>query len=1017
MREALTRRLRCRRPTLRGALTGALHLLRAASPPALDDEAAVALVGALLAEVHVPSLVASERLLALECLSVFVVQRPAASRALGSRLLEGAIAAIDGEKEPRCLRAAFALVTQLGALFPACEPPLAAAAEELHDVVACYFPLVYTPPRSAERAPDAVTRDELAAALCSALMSTPAFAPLALPLVLGKLALPAEQTASAVTDALAALSAAADAFPPHALAAHAHPAWRALRGLILPPPPGGEADADADSPQPGQHAVAAGACLTKLLRALGRAPGGAAEALRLEALSDPFVADVTRIMLAAPQLGTQQLAHEQDTAGARAEAAAEAAASLLAAVASSSLAASAQVAAGIFPAATVAAARASPDAPPPRMALVLCARVAAAAAAAAADVASVAGEAAFCSSPPLGTHAPDALALFMRAAAAAASDADAESDGAVPLDDATAIHAVLHGASVAALGVAGLCSLLMLPHTGAGALPPDGRNAALDALAVAALRQDAPAVRAAACDALCAAAHADSEEVRTAALPRLLAAAVRDVALADAALFALRRLAVAQPRVAPPAAAALAAAVLNELPGALLAAAAPPAAPATGASALLLRHASALQEALFPACGECGDFSAAAAFAAGALTAAQTAPAVASDMTAVWSGVAGAALAATAACDAGAQAPLADAACDVLAKLRMGDCSDAVVRVAAALLRGLRPGSDAMTRVAPATLIPDLLAHAAQANAPAADAAADAAASLANKAGAAGDAGAASALDSVLLPSLRGESAADTQAAAAAALGALCRGLALRGGTRVCDAPGALLPLLASPHAHVVDAAAAAYAAPLCGESPSLSRASHAAVRILWAQRFFTAALPPLLDTLRLPPPAPRTGALLALAHVVRSAPHGPLLAAAPSLAALLPESLAAVSARGASAAPLLSSLLTTTCALLCEPAGREAAAEHAGPLLAALCALAAPMLARPTATAAPPPAAVRATALQGLLAAAELPYARTFPHRRDVLRALAAAVDDPRRSVRACAVAARTVWAALPEV
>ncbi len=147
-----------------------------------------------------------------------------------------------------------------------------------------------------------------------------------------------------------------------------------------------------------------------------------------------------------------------------------------------------------------------------------------------------------------------------------------------------------------------------------------------------------------------------------------------------------------------------------------------------------------------------------------------------------------------------------------------------------------------------------------------------------------------------------------------------------------------------------------------------------------------------------------------ALAHLIRGAPRGPLLAACASFAALLPECLAVLTSGPLADAALLSSVLTCTCDLLCEPAGQQAAAEQAGPLLAALSALA-----LPSHSGAPPPG-VRLTALHGLTAAAELSYTKTFPHRRALLRVLERAVDDPKKNVRAAAVAARTVWAAMPD-
>lgn len=54
---------------------------------------------------------------------------------------------------------------------------------------------------------------------------------------------------------------------------------------------------------------------------------------------------------------------------------------------------------------------------------------------------------------------------------------------------------------------------------------------------------------------------------------------------------------------------------------------------------------------------------------------------------------------------------------------------------------------------------------------------------------------------------------------------------------------------------------------------------------------------------------------------------------------------------------------------------------------------------------------AVRETALQCLVLLLELPYTALHPHRRTVERGLAAAVDDPRRSVRLAAARARHAW------
>jgi DNA repair/transcription protein MET18/MMS19 len=128
------------------------------------------------------------------------------------------------------------------------------------------------------------------------------------------------------------------------------------------------------------------------------------------------------------------------------------------------------------------------------------------------------------------------------------------------------------------------------------------------------------------------------------------------------------------------------------------------------------------------------------------------------------------------------------------------------------------------------------------------------------------------------------------------------------------------------------------------------------------------------------------------------------------ALVPLLPECLNLLSSDTFSDAELLSSVLTCTCDILCEDVGRNAAADHAGAVLTALFRLAVPGQSSIT-------MAVRTTALQGIIAAADLPYNKTYPHRKSLLKVLERSVDDPKRSVRAVAVQARTIWEAMPDV
>eukprot|EP00854_Cymbomonas_tetramitiformis_P025617 gene25617-31321_t len=91
---------------------------------------------------------------------------PSACAALGPEFPDRLISAVDGEKDPRCLLLAFQLWQALPLVFqPAARSGgggdlrhLEEHAEELCDVMACYFPIVFTAPPGDKRG---VTREML----------------------------------------------------------------------------------------------------------------------------------------------------------------------------------------------------------------------------------------------------------------------------------------------------------------------------------------------------------------------------------------------------------------------------------------------------------------------------------------------------------------------------------------------------------------------------------------------------------------------------------------------------------------------------------------------------------------------------------------------------------------------------------------------------------------------------------------------------------------------------------------
>lgn len=138
----------------------------------------------------------------------------------GVDVLEGTIAAVDGEKDPRCLLLAFKAVATVAQLH--CQPGMDAAAlqqaaPELVDILACYFPVQYTEPAGV---PGVVTRAELVSELHAAMASAPAFAEAVVPLLLEKLSSALER---AKVDALGLLPQCCAGYGGEALQAHMGP--------------------------------------------------------------------------------------------------------------------------------------------------------------------------------------------------------------------------------------------------------------------------------------------------------------------------------------------------------------------------------------------------------------------------------------------------------------------------------------------------------------------------------------------------------------------------------------------------------------------------------------------------------------------------------------------------------------------------------------------------------------------------------------------------------------------------
>ena len=257
---------------IRAALMGCATLLRADAAhddgvvtPAVDRAGACDIADRFFDAVHVPSLVQADRQRGYE-LILALLDHPSASDPegppLGAELtpaeqLETLVAACDGEKDPRNVILVCDIWSTLPRAFcgsadeastnepdgvPTAGPrpsdehraAFAAAAEELYDVIAAYFPVSFRPPPNAP--PGAITRERLPPPFAGAVRASAAYAPWAAPHVLESLH--PDKPPHVVEDAFAAAAACGSAFGARAMAPHLSAAWGAMRGCCCVRPPG-----------------------------------------------------------------------------------------------------------------------------------------------------------------------------------------------------------------------------------------------------------------------------------------------------------------------------------------------------------------------------------------------------------------------------------------------------------------------------------------------------------------------------------------------------------------------------------------------------------------------------------------------------------------------------------------------------------------------------------------------------------------------------------------------------------
>ncbi|KAJ2739420.1 hypothetical protein H4R23_000481 [Coemansia sp. Cherry 401B] len=144
--------------------------------PSFTDQCAIDALRALFKEVHVQSFQHTTRSTAYTLLDLLVQNRPQAVKTMGDDVVLGFAQMLDGEKDPRSLMIAFQIIPKLAELVD-----LKANAEDIFDVIFCYFPITF---KNRDGDPSTISPEALKSALRAAITCSPHFGDMAIkPLV------------------------------------------------------------------------------------------------------------------------------------------------------------------------------------------------------------------------------------------------------------------------------------------------------------------------------------------------------------------------------------------------------------------------------------------------------------------------------------------------------------------------------------------------------------------------------------------------------------------------------------------------------------------------------------------------------------------------------------------------------------------------------------------------------------------------------------------------------------------
>ncbi|XP_072335758.1 MMS19 nucleotide excision repair protein homolog [Scyliorhinus torazame] len=189
----------------------------------LPEGLAVAVLKALFQEVHVQSLLQTDRHSVYSIITSFMDTREQELKSLTADFTFGFIQAMDGEKDPRNLLISF----QISRDIIINNYELGSFVEELFEVTSCYFPIDFTPPPND---PHGISQEELVLSLRSVLTATPRFAEFLLPLLIEKLD---SDVQSAKVDSLQTLAACCREYRKKELKEFLPALWHSIRREVF----------------------------------------------------------------------------------------------------------------------------------------------------------------------------------------------------------------------------------------------------------------------------------------------------------------------------------------------------------------------------------------------------------------------------------------------------------------------------------------------------------------------------------------------------------------------------------------------------------------------------------------------------------------------------------------------------------------------------------------------------------------------------------------------------------------